>query len=129
MAQLERIVHPEDSMDSVNQLIQESFGRKYSGNFLIWGFEGRLKRADRLALIGHRKFLGGIRSNLCLGHDKIIGRFESPDGSVLRVLPKYAEQAKKYSETYKTRFGKEPRVILDSKAINLIDDGKYSFPL
>mgnify|MGYP001574405736 FL=1 len=130
MVQLEDISKPEEKLPQINlinRLIQESFGRKYAGNLLRWYVGTHLWGTNKLAVIGHKKFLGGLRESLGLGSDETIGRFESPDGSVLRVLPEYVEQAKRYAESYERNLGKEVKVILDNKATDLHSVSGYTF--
>ena len=114
-------------INSINRLVRENFGEKYSGNLFRWGYGTHFMKTDKLAVIGHKKFLGGLRESLNLGNDVTIGRFESPDGSVLRVLPEYVKQAKKYAESYERNFGREVKIILDNKAADLSSLSGYTF--
>ncbi len=89
----------------VNGLLQKAFGFRFAGNFD--GYEIPLSKTNELVFIVNRRFLG---------LHKVIGQFDSDDGSSIRVLPEYASQARMYAEMFKTRFGKEVTVNLDSKA-------------
>ena len=91
---------------AVNGLLEIAFGSRFAGNF---GDSDTtpLPRINWLQFIVNRRFLG---------YHKIIGKFDSDDGSSIRVLPEYASQAKTYAEMFESQFGKGVTVNIDPVA-------------
>lgn len=91
-----------DLVQRVNQLLRRSFGRNARGNkeriSEHWAY---FKDSDELHLITTWGFVKGRR---------VIGRFDSLDGSIMYVLPKYEEEAEHYVELYEKEFGSRPEI-------------------
>ncbi len=108
-----------EKVKEVNSLLREAFGKRCAGNFLDACSSCGLIETDRLEVIGDNGI--PLFGSHFFGHipffpQKVIGKFGSKDGSSVRVIPEYAEQAKRYAEAYRERFGKEVKVTIDNQA-------------
>lgn len=110
----EKITH---MMDEVNLLVREAFGERYQGNFSV--SSEYFSETNSLETIADK---GIFLFDLPLFGQKVIGKFDSKDGSSIRVLPKYASQARMYAEMFEARFGKEVKVTIDNQA-HLVSSG------
>lgn len=92
---------PENLIDLINELLEQSFGEGFKGNYTrtksaCFGCNGsRLLETDHLGIIFKKDdYTGGFEA----------GFFTSPDGSTLKVLKAFEEDAEKYTELYKKKF-------------------------
>ena len=91
----------------VNGLLKKVFGKRTQGNLMDY---------DYIPLPTQHK-LGFIATGVDLPFlYKVVGQFTKDNGSEIKVLPKYAEKAKRYAEIYEEQFGSEATVIIDSRA-------------
>ena len=111
MANIEKVTH---MLDEVNPLVKEAFGKRCKGNFL--NISSDMIETDRLEVIIDRGIGHPLWGYLPFFFPKAIGKFDSKDGSSIRVMPEYREQAKRYAESYKEKFEKEVTIIIDNQA-------------
>lgn len=99
---------------TINNLVRQSFGHFYRGNYSILGgmTDGALVSTDDLEVIATNftirdpQFGGGVAG--LLGSEKN----SNPDGSVIVVIKKFENRARKYAKLYEKIFGKKVQVIL-----------------
>ena len=96
-------------VDQVNGLLKKVFGERAKGNLQNYK-RFPLPEQDDLEMIAT-----GVGIPFFY---KIIGKFTKKNGSELRVLPKYTDQAKTYASLYEEVFGSEVTIIIDPKAVH-----------
>lgn len=100
-------------LDKVNRIIKKAFGITARGNlrynFPQSGHDNPFRKIDKLECISKSPllFLGLV--------ERPIGRFESEDGSSLKVFPQWERSAERYADFYQAEFGKRPTIRLEKK--------------
>ncbi|MDD5650158.1 MAG: hypothetical protein PHF86_07060 [Candidatus Nanoarchaeia archaeon] len=101
----------ENIVKIVNNLVQESFGKRFRGD---WNNSVDMFCQDKIGkgtlnLIGRRLW---YPLPYIFEKWEYLGRFTSEDGSRLKVFEDYVEEAKKYVQLYKEKIGKDAQFVI-----------------
>jgi hypothetical protein len=94
----------------INSLLNKSFDydflplRRIEGSNSIFSLGSYVNKDGKLEEIFKISFFGLFEEH--------IGTFTKKDGSKMRVLPKYLEQAMKYANLYENQYGKKVKIGL-----------------
>lgn len=95
-----------EKVNLVNLLIEESFGKNFSGD---WFFDKGFERKDKLNIV-RRKGSGGSFKR---GKIPYSGQFNNENGSVMTVFPKHYISALKYAVLYKEATGEKVEIKIN----------------
>jgi len=100
----------EKNIDEINDLIKQSFGKRYAGNYYGWlinasivdGADWDFEKCERLDCICKQGII----------FKKFVGRIKK-DGSAIAVYPGLLESAKRYRDLYEEKYGIKPEIFVE----------------
>ena len=104
-------------VDTVNKLVEESFGKGWEGNCL----PSHSESGGVVGTIVHRELQIPLyiakKKSFIFSNFLIAGRFYNDDGSELTVFPEYFQQAQLYSKLYQSLTGKPVKIQIKEELI------------